>query len=129
MSRTLRGKAMPVNIVETMIADAMERSAQFANQAAEEHLRAFTMQMRELFGVERITLNEPYLPFLLVRAELRYLRRLVKLEARLQATKSYTSYEWNGLEYKADNADTSDTNAASAIDVEKTVPLSKPNKT
>jgi hypothetical protein len=81
-------------------------------------LHAFTAQMRELFGIERITLNEPYLPFLLVRAELLYLRRLARLDARLQATKSYAAYEWNGLEYKADDTGTSDDDVASAIRAE-----------
>lgn len=81
-----------MSTAETLIANAMARSAQFAAQAAEEHRDAFSSQMQEIFGVEHITLNEPYLPFLLVRAELRYLHRIAKLEARFQATKSAAAY-------------------------------------
>lgn len=67
---------------------AMERAEAIAARAAAEHLQAFEMQMREKIGVDGITLNEPYLPFVLARGELDMLRRLNKLEKRLAQVKA-----------------------------------------
>jgi len=67
--------------------NAIEQSQRIAEKAAEEHLQAFKMQMREKTGVENIALSEPYLPFALVRAELDLLRRLEKLEIRPASVK------------------------------------------
>lgn len=87
-----------------IIDSAMERSAQFAAQVEQEHRLAFASQMREKLGVDEILLNEPYLPFLLVRAELRYLRRMTKIEQRMQASKAMPFHSDCCIEYKADDA-------------------------
>lgn len=76
------------NAPSTLIEQAMQRSGQIARQAAEDHWHAFTAQMQERVGVEKITLDEPYLPFLLARSELRYLYRMARLEQRLIDEKS-----------------------------------------
>lgn len=81
-----------MNDTETLIMQAMERSELFAAQVATEHRQAFSSQMREKFGADEIVLDEPYLPFLLVRAQLRYLRRMAKLEQRLQEVKAAPLY-------------------------------------
>lgn len=86
------------------IAQAMLQGENIMARAAAEHFQAFVMQMREKVGVDEIRLNEPYLPFVLVRGELRYLLRLAKLEQRLGAVKSAFAFDCCGLERKEEDA-------------------------
>lgn len=78
---------MPQSAAREAVAKAMRQSARTVEDAAAGHFRAFTLQMQERVGVERIALDEPYLPFLLARGELECLRRLERLEMRLGETK------------------------------------------
>ena len=84
------------------IEQAMQLSEKIARQAAEEHLQAFTAQMREKLGIDSISLDEPYLPFLLVRSQLRFLRRMVMLEQRLTGEKFATLGQSCCTEFKED---------------------------
>jgi hypothetical protein len=65
----------------------MRQSQAIMEKATAVHWQAFTLQMREKIGIEKMILDEPYLPFAMVRAELGYLRRLDKLQQRLTSAK------------------------------------------
>jgi hypothetical protein len=71
-----------------LIERAMKQSRSLTDNAADEHLRAFKMQMREKIGVDDIAFNEPYLPFVLARCKLKYLRRMERLQQRLTSAKA-----------------------------------------
>ena len=66
------------------IEQAMQQAERSTQKAAQEHLRAFAMQMREILGTDEIALDEPYLPETEAISTLRYLRQLEKLIDTLQ---------------------------------------------
>lgn len=66
----------------------MQQSDRIVMNAADEHLQAFIMQMRDKVGVDEIALNEPYLPAKLARYESQYLGRLDNVKRAIVLAKS-----------------------------------------
>lgn len=80
---------------------AMYRSERQAEIFIKDHWRGFKTQMREKVGADDIAFDEPYLPFLKASAELKYLRRLAKVEQRILAAQA----DKKGMEHKAFDED------------------------
>lgn len=115
------------SVAKIPIAHAMRESTHIIERAAADHLQAFSLQMREKVGVDEIALSEPYLPFALARGELELLRRLEKLERRLDSRKAleitiYGSYrnrdDIDEEEEDDEEEDDTDDEIASLIDTE-----------
>lgn len=64
----------------------MKRAGHITENASDAHLRNFKLHMRAKFGLDGISLHEPYLPAFLMQREIELLKSLEQLFDRLDRT-------------------------------------------